>query len=208
MAPVIVSGGAGHEPPGKEPATPATPASQPPAVPRAERDARMSAMVAAHFDAVWRALKRLGVPAGGVDDAAQEVFIVADRKLADIEASRERAYLMGVAVRVASDARRAARRRGEIPIDAAPEAAGDAAAPGAGGAEAALDQRRLRDALAALLARMPDEMRETFVLFEIEELNASEVAAALGIPAGTVASRVRRARDFIRERLPREKETP
>ena len=168
----------------------------------------MGAMVAAHFDAVWRALKRLGVSPGGVDDAAQEVFIVADRKLADIEVGRERAYLMGVAVRVASDARRAARRRGEIPIDAAPEAGGDMEPAAGGGAEDALDQRRLRDALAALLARMPDEMRETFVLFEIEELNASEVAGALGIPVGTVASRVRRARDFIRERLPREKEMP
>ena len=168
----------------------------------------MGAMVAAHFDTVWRAVKRLGVPAGGLDDAAQEVFIVAARKLADIEIGRERAYLLGVAVRVASDARRAARRRGEIPIDAAPEL-GTAAAPAGGvSAEAALDQQRLRDALGALLVRMPEEMRETFVLFEIEELNAAEVAAALGIPVGTVASRVRRARDFIRERLPREKETP
>jgi RNA polymerase sigma-70 factor, ECF subfamily len=193
--------------PGKESITPAASAGQPAEVPRAAREARMGAMVAAHFDAVWRALKRLGVPPGGVDDAAQEVFIVADRKLAEIEVGRERGYLMGVAVRVASDARRAARRRGEIPIDAASEAGGDIAA-GGGSVEAALDQRRLRDALATLLARMPDEMRETFVLFEIEELNASEVAAALGIPVGTVASRVRRARDFIRERLPREKEAP
>jgi RNA polymerase sigma-70 factor, ECF subfamily len=211
--PVIVSGGGGHGAPGKEDVTPIAPASKRPGepraeMPRAERDARMGAMVAAHFDMVWRAVKRLGVPAGGVDDAAQEVFIVAARKLADIEIGRERAYLLGVAVRVASDARRAARRRGEIPIDAAPEL-GTAAAPAGGvSAEAALDQQRLRDALGALLVRMPEEMRETFVLFEIEELNAAEVAAALGIPVGTVASRVRRARDFIRERLPREKETP
>jgi len=205
---VIDSRDAGHDPSGEEPATPTAPASRPSEVPRAAREARMGAMVAAHFDAVWRALKRLGVSPGGVDDAAQEVFIVADRKLAEIEVGRERAYLMGVAVRVASDARRAARRRGEIPIDAAPEAGGDMEPAAGGGAEDALDQRRLRDALAALLARMPDEMRETFVLFEIEELNASEVAGALGIPVGTVASRVRRARDFIRERLPREKEMP
>ena len=50
-------------------------------------------------------------------------------------------------------------------------------------------------------------MREMFVLFEIEELNAAEVAAALGIPVGTVASRVRRARDPPRAPA-REKETP
>ena len=181
-------------------------ADKPSELPRAERDARVRAMVGGHFDVVWRALKRLGVPAGAVDDAAQDVFIVAARKLAEIEIGRERGYLMAVAVRVASDARRAARRRGEVSIDAAPEVGG--AEAGRGGAEAVLDRRRLRDALGALLARMPEEMRETFVLFEIEELNAGEVAAALGIPIGTVASRVRRAREFIRHGLPREEETP
>ena len=125
MVPVIVSRGGGHTGPGKEDVTPIAPASKRPGepradVPRAERDARMGALVAAHFDAVWRAVKRLGVPAGGVDDAAQEVFIVAARKLADIEVGRERGYLLGVAVRVASDARRAARRRGEIALEAVP----------------------------------------------------------------------------------------
>ena len=177
-------------------------------MPRAERDARIGALVAAHFDTVWRAVKRLGVPPGGVDDAAQEVFIVASRKLAEIEVGRERGYLLGVAVRVASDARRAARRRAEVPIEAAPGVVVGAAFTASGGAEAALDRRRLRDALAELLAQMPEEMRDTFVLFEIEELNAGEVAAALGIPVGTVASRVRRARDFIRQGLPREEKTP
>ena len=171
MVPVIVSRGGGHTGPGKEDVTPIAPASKRPGepradVPRAERDARMGALVAAHFDAVWRAVKRLGVPAGGVDDAAQEVFIVAARKLADIEVGRERGYLLGVAVRVASDARRAARRRGEIALEAAPELDRAAAPAGGGGAEAALDRQRLRDALGALLARMPEEMRETFVLLE------------------------------------------
>src|SRR4051812_22450577 len=101
--PGVVLGGGGPKGPGEEDVTPIAAASKRPGEPGAEmprvaRDARMGAMVAAHFDTVWRAVKRLGVPAGGVDDAAQEVFIVAARKLADIEVGRERGYLLGVAV--------------------------------------------------------------------------------------------------------------
>ena len=42
-----------------------------------------------HFQAVWRLLRRLGVPIAGLDDAAQDVFLVVHRKLADFEAKRE-----------------------------------------------------------------------------------------------------------------------
>src|SRR5262249_1995398 len=85
--------------------------------PAAQHAARLRAIVAHHFDPVWRALKRLGVPEAGVDDAAQQVFIVASRRLAEIERGREREYLLGIALRVASDARRALSRRREVPIE-------------------------------------------------------------------------------------------
>jgi RNA polymerase sigma-70 factor (ECF subfamily) len=174
-----------------------------------QREARLRALVDAHLDTVWRALKRLGVPDAGADDATQEVFIVAARRLDEIEHGRERGYLLGIALRVAADARRALRRRGEVPLDEV----GDAALAGgqqasAGAAEAALDQQRARQALAAVLARMPDELREAFVLFEIEELTAPVAAAALGVPVGTIASRVRRAREFVRAHIPRREGTP
>ena len=47
----------------------------------------------AHYADVWRLLRRFGVRASELDDAAQEVFWVAARKLADIRAGRERAFL-------------------------------------------------------------------------------------------------------------------
>src|SRR5262245_52866877 len=59
-------------------------------------------LVVDHLEFVWRALRRLGVLPGDVDDAAQRVFLVANEKLALIESGRERAFLVGVAVRVAS----------------------------------------------------------------------------------------------------------
>jgi RNA polymerase sigma-70 factor (ECF subfamily) len=51
------------------------------------------------------------------------------------------------------------------------------------------------DILDAVLADMPDDLREVLVLAEIEEQSAPEVAAMLEIPIGTVASRLRRARE-------------
>src|ERR1700691_2471838 len=71
------------------------------------RDARVRAMVDAHFDVVWRSLRRLGVMPDTVDDATQQVFMVASRKVDVIEKGGERSYLLGIAVRVAADARRA-----------------------------------------------------------------------------------------------------
>jgi RNA polymerase sigma-70 factor (ECF subfamily) len=165
------------------------------------RDARLRAMVGAHFDTVWRALRRLGVPESGVDDAAQQVFLVAARRLAEIDAARERQYLLGIALRVASDARHALARRREVPMGDSHDV-GRALQDHAPLAEQLLDEKRARAVLAALLDEMPEELRDAFVLFELEEMTAPAVSEVLGVPVGTVASRVRRARQFIRERLP------
>jgi RNA polymerase sigma-70 factor (ECF subfamily) len=165
------------------------------------RDARLRAMVQLHFDTVWRALRRLGVPEAGADDAAQQVFMVAARRLDEIDAPRERQYLLGVALRVASDARHALARRREVAMGDSRDVARELA-DGAPLAEQLLDEKRARALLATFLESMPVDLREAFVLFELEEMAAPAVAELLGVPVGTVASRVRRARQFIREHLP------
>jgi RNA polymerase sigma-70 factor (ECF subfamily) len=163
-----------------------------------DRDRRLRSMVNDHFDTIWRSLKRLGVPEGTVDDAVQQVFLVASRKLLEIEPGRERCYLLGVAVRVASDVRHAVQRRREVPLDDALLPSGPGALP-----DQTLDEKRARAVLATVLDSMPSDMREAFVLFELEEFTAVEVAAVLGVAVGTVASRVRRARDHVRRHLAR-----
>src|SRR5882724_6039539 len=80
--------------------------------------ARLRAMMDNHFETVWRSLRRLGVPEAGADDAAQQVFVVASRRLDEITVGGERGYLLGIALRVASDARRTIARRREVSIDA------------------------------------------------------------------------------------------
>jgi len=150
---------------------------------------RLTAMFTAHFDFVWRSLRRLGVPDGGVDDAAQEVFVVAQRKLRVIEAGKEKAFLFGTAVRVAADARRARGRRRETPSET--DVSPDLGAP----ADELVDHKRARELLDRVVAALPDDARPVFVLYELEGMTMAEIATCLAIPPGTVASRLRRARE-------------
>jgi RNA polymerase sigma-70 factor, ECF subfamily len=160
-----------------------------------EREARLAALLAGHFRMVWRALRRLGVPPGGVDDAAQEVFIIASNKLELIEPGQERRFLYGVALRVAANARRA---RAARPESAEPELVERAHEPGPS-PEALLDQKRAREQLDAVLDTLPDELRTAFVLIELEGCTGPELAELLDLPLGTAASRLRRARQAFHE---------
>ena len=65
------------------------------------------------------------------------------------------------------------------------------------------DQLRARLLLDRILSEMTAELREVFVLFELEELAVAEVAELLSIPIGTVGSRLRRAREEFHERARR-----
>src|SRR5512147_1319783 len=76
--------------------------------------ARMVALVRTHLRTVWRALRRLGVPAEALDDATQEVFLVAMRRLGSIEPGKEQQFLYGTALRIASNARRAHANRRKV----------------------------------------------------------------------------------------------
>src|SRR5213078_5141940 len=68
-------------------------------------------VVALHFDFIWRLLRRLGVSESEVDDATQQVFLTATSKELRGGAARARPFLYGVALRVAANFRRTARRR-------------------------------------------------------------------------------------------------
>jgi RNA polymerase sigma-70 factor (ECF subfamily) len=152
--------------------------------------ARLRVLVTEHFDFVWRTLLRLGVPRREADDALQQVFLVASRKLDTIEPGRERAFLFGTALKLASRARRTERRRREVLDGAPPELLDPQPTP-----DDLVDRARARAALEAILDGMPLELRAVFVLFELEQMTMAEIAALLELPAGTAASRLRRARE-------------
>jgi RNA polymerase sigma-70 factor (ECF subfamily) len=147
-------------------------------------------MVDDHWRNLGRILRSLGVAESDVDDALQQVFVTAAEKLELIRAESERAFLIQVAVRVAARHRRARHTRRETPdADAPLERADPQALP-----DAALDRERALRALDRVLAELEEDLREVFVLYEIEEMTMAEIAGALELPPGTVASRLRRAR--------------
>lgn len=152
-------------------------------------------LIDAHYAFVWRLLARWGVKADEVDDATQQVFMVPmTRERLEIQAGRERAYLFGIAVRVAQEYRRRAKKRG-VHSEADFETFVD---PGLD-LESLTDQQRARRILDKIVMSMPEDLRMVFILFELEGLSAPEVASLVGIPAGTVASRLRRGRQIFRQ---------
>jgi RNA polymerase sigma-70 factor (ECF subfamily) len=167
-----------------------------PAVPVLTPDSSASTMLrqllAEHLDFVWRSLRRLGVLSGEVDDAAQRVFLIANQKLTQIQPGRERSFLVGVATRVASHARRAHRRRerGEQRWSTHPREPN----PDPEELTQELEARALLD---EVLDAMPEGLRAVFILFELEELSIDEIAHLLELPRGTVATRLRRAREVF-----------
>jgi RNA polymerase sigma-70 factor (ECF subfamily) len=166
---------------------------------RATPDAqRTEAFVREHYGFAWRVLRRAGLSPEDADDAAQRVFMIATQRLDDITSGSERAFLYRTAAHVASKAHRSHRRRPEAPgLDEA------SAASDMPSLEELLDQRRARQLLDRILSELSPELSAIFVLFDVEGLKKSEVAEALGIPPGTVASRLRRAREEIEARVTR-----
>lgn len=152
--------------------------------------ADLATVVRTQFGFVWRTLRRFGVPQGDADDAAQQVFLILARKLCDIEPCAVRAFLFGTSVRIASRSRRTRQRRREELEDTFDTLLGGGLDP-----EAALEQRQATELLSAILDTLPDDLRAAFVLCEVEQLTMIEVAELLGVPQGTVASRLRRARE-------------
>lgn len=158
-----------------------------------ERSADVRTLFQTHYAAVWRLLRRFGVPAAQLDDAAQEVFWVAARRFADIEPGREKAFLYGVALRVASNELRRAQANAEVtlPLADLELVLGDVAPT----PEESLEQRRALALLDRALGRLPLELRTVLVLFELEGLEVSKIAEIEGLPLGTASSRLRRARE-------------
>ncbi|NOU33654.1 MAG: sigma-70 family RNA polymerase sigma factor [Polyangiaceae bacterium] len=156
----------------------------PPPTTRSPYPPALTAWVTDHAAGLARFIRSCGVLA--VEDAVQETFVVAARRADAIEPGRERAFLFAVARRVAARARLRERRAHATPWEP-PEPAP---------ADVELEGHERRALVEEMIAAMPEDLREVFVAFEMEELTKSEVAALLGIPEGTAASRKRRALTF------------
>lgn len=163
--------------------------------PSSELDLRFTQVYRAHVGLVWRALARRGVAAADLEDATQEVFVVAHRRWGAWEGRTSvRAWLFGVARHVAESHHRGARRQ-QRKLQALPSLVNEPLL------DAQVDAQVRLDALAAAIAALPDDRREVFVLADVEGFSAPEIADALGCKLNTVYSRLRRARVAVAQAM-------
>jgi RNA polymerase sigma-70 factor, ECF subfamily len=161
-----------------------------------ERAERQVALVRTHLPYVWRFLRRLGLSPEDADDTAQEVFLVAVTKMDLIEDGQERRFLFGIAIRIASRARRSQKVRadklvGAVEIDQchSPDPSSDEL----------LARKEARVLLDQALSEMKPEIRTAFVLYELEQMTMIEISTLTETPPGTVASRIRRGREQFQQ---------
>ncbi len=158
--------------------------------------AAFGALYAEHFRAVWRTLSRVGVAPGSIDDATQEVFVTAWRKFGDFEGrSTHRTWLLGIALRVASDTRRKQR----------PTEAVSPRLPEAGPSpDAVAESKQAQRAVERLLSKLEPERREVLLLVDLEGYSVPEVAEATGTNLNTLYTRLRAARQQFEDLVTRE----
>ncbi len=150
---------------------------------------------------VSRTLRRLEVPSADRHDLRQEIFVVVHRKLHEYDGRASmQSWIYGICVRTASTYRRSARVRRE-------EAWGhpelDVASHESANQDRDLDSRRAYAHAEALLAKLDDEKRRVFVLYEIEGLSMADIAEAVGCPLQTAYSRLHAARKAMKVLLQR-----
>lgn len=154
-----------------------------------------------HSEFVWASLARLGVRRADLPDMLQEVFVVVHRRLDSFDGtSKMTTWLFGICMRVAAAYRRRAWFRRERPTGPTFDEPADAATP-----EEQVDAMRARTQLDALLDELSLERRVVFVLFELEEMPCTAIAELLGVPVGTVYSRIHAAREDLKRVVARQR---
>lgn len=169
-----------------------------PAKPTPLQGERFNVLYREHFDFVFRNLRRLGVPSAQLDDALQDVFLVALKHIDKYtDGSHGKAWLFAIALRVARNYRRSHARK----------LAGLAPLRESGLYERASDpdpfehsvKAQAAQLLHAFLDGIDEDKRSVFIMTELEQMSAPEISAALDVNLNTVYARIRAARrDFAR----------
>jgi RNA polymerase sigma-70 factor (ECF subfamily) len=150
-----------------------------------------------HLDFVWRSLRLLGVAPEAREDAAQDVFSIAARKLPEFDGRASlRTWLFAIVQRVAANQRRTRRRKVD-PL----EPLGTTLQTQQPTAHAFAEAVEAAESIERFCAGLDEGPRAVFVLALLEELPAPEIAEALNIPVNTVYSRVRSLRHELKRWL-------
>jgi RNA polymerase sigma factor (sigma-70 family) len=165
-----------------------------------DKDA-LAALVRRHAPMVWGVCCRLLYNPQDAEDAFQATFLVLVGKAADVPRQAVANWLYGVARQTAVRLRALAAKRGrrETQVMNMPEPGIRSQEPGVSGQ----DWSDLRSMLDEELGRLPNHYRGVIVQCDLEGLTRKEAARQLGIPEGSVASRLARARVLLAKRLTR-----
>jgi RNA polymerase sigma-70 factor (ECF subfamily) len=143
-----------------------------------------------HIDRLYRAACALTGSRIAADDLVQDTYAKVLARPRLLRRDDDVGYLLKTMRNVFYDERRRAARRAADPVD--PDDLARVEALGGGPAEA-VEQRELLAGIAAL----PDEFRDVLVAVDVAGLSYKEAAGALGVPEGTVMSRLYRARKRV-----------
>ena len=160
-----------------------------PASPKQDPSAELQDLYRREISYVVHTLRRLGVKNAELEDVAHDVFVALYRHLGERDPARPlRPWLFGFCFRIASDHRKLARHRHEVP-PLAHEPADPAPQP-----DELVAEERLRRQLLAALDAMDFEKRSLVVMHDLEGISVPEIAALLAVPLNTAYSRLRLAR--------------
>ncbi len=149
-----------------------------------------------NFAFVWRSARRLGMPDAALEDVTQEIFLVVHRQLSGFEGrSTLRSWLFSIVVRVVRRQRTALLKKHphSVRAEAETDVEGLYDARCQGPHELAAKQEAGR-VLSLFLESLEDKQREVFILAELEQMSAPEIATALRTNLNTIYSRLRLAR--------------
>jgi RNA polymerase sigma-70 factor (ECF subfamily) len=179
------------------------------AVANPQQDAPQSCLVppflevySRYFDFVWATCRRMGVERESIDDVVQEIFLVIHQRLHTLaQPSSLQSWIYGIARRTVSNHRRAVRYKNASAVKLANEALPFEFRPQT--PQDLSEQNDQVKLLEAVLSELSEMQREVFILAEIEEFSAPEIATALEIPLNTAYSRLRVARQAFEAALAR-----
>jgi RNA polymerase sigma-70 factor, ECF subfamily len=148
---------------------------------------------------VWLSLQRLGVRRADLDDVCHDVFIVVQRKLPEFDQrAKLQTWLFGICTRVSANYRRRAYIRYEdLAGGTSDQDSLVVAAPESKRPDHEVERQHSLSLAESILNRMSPVKRAVFVMFEVEGMNCPDIASELGLPVGTVYSRLHAARQFF-----------
>ena len=190
-----------HDPPGdSEASDPDADAPAPGTVAPADRDARFGELVKEHQTYLYRfVLRNIGNPSDA-EDIAQQAFIEAYKAMATFRGeSKLSTWLYGIAMNLVRNyLNRAPHRVRQYESDDVLEGLPDTA----DGPEALAERSQMMERLSSQIGELSSELQQILMLVAVDGLSYDEAAVMLEIPVGTVRSRLFRAREQIKERLP------